>query len=246
MFLVYIDESGTGLLDRRTPIFTLGAVMIRDREAIEFDAQIQHLKHTIVSYAKPEDWEIKARDIRRGQKMLSGLDWSGRASLFRQITDFVARSNCWFHIVQIDKRELPEFVETDSDLYRLAFSRLLEAIFTELSSSNEIGQLILDTRSDLHSSIQDRRLFDVFNDWQNHIEIKKRLIGLPLFGFSAFYPGLQIADFVSYISDFALNETKREAREDILQECFRKLERKMRVYRIPENSRRRETKRPAR
>jgi hypothetical protein len=97
MFLVYIDESGTGLLDRRTPIFTLGAVMIRDREAIEFDAQIQLLKRTIVSYAKPEDWEIKARDIRRGQKMLVGLDWSRRASLFTQITDFVARSNCWFH-----------------------------------------------------------------------------------------------------------------------------------------------------
>jgi hypothetical protein len=72
MFLFYIDESGTGLGDTRTPFFVLAAVAIRARDWQEVDSRVASLKRHLVSWAKPEDFEIKGRDMRRGEKFFTG------------------------------------------------------------------------------------------------------------------------------------------------------------------------------
>jgi hypothetical protein len=69
MLLFYIDESGTGLKDTRTPFFVLAAVAIHVRDWQEVDSQIAGLKRRLISWAKPEDFEIKGRDMRRGEKL---------------------------------------------------------------------------------------------------------------------------------------------------------------------------------
>ncbi|BCX04829.1 MAG: hypothetical protein KatS3mg053_2767 [Candidatus Roseilinea sp.] len=233
MYFIYVDESGTGLADRRTSIFTLGAILVADRDLEVLDREVQALKRRIIPYAKPEDWEIKARDIRHGEKLIKGMNWEERKSIFRQITDLIVRLKLPLWVVQVDKRDLPEFVETDTDLYRLAFTKLLSLLQVELGLREEIGTVILDARSDLHSSVQDRRLIDAFCDWRLSQEGKVRLVSLPLFGFSAFYPGLQLADFVSYIAASAANERRRPERDSITSECYRKLEKLLSYGSIP-------------
>jgi len=69
MLLFYIDESGTGLEDKQTPFFVLAAVAIPADQWQSVDSRTTTLKRRLVSWAKSEDFEIKGRDLRRGEKL---------------------------------------------------------------------------------------------------------------------------------------------------------------------------------
>jgi hypothetical protein len=77
-----------------------------------------------------------------------------------EVAEFIGRSQVRVFAVQADKRDLPETIGSDTDLYRLTFWRLLDELDGELDRLNEAGMLMVDARSDMHSSIQDRRLVD--------------------------------------------------------------------------------------
>lgn len=67
MIFFYIDESGTSLNDTRNPFFVLGCVAIDAREWPHIDSEVHSLKRRLISWAKPEDWEIK--DVICGEGM---------------------------------------------------------------------------------------------------------------------------------------------------------------------------------
>ncbi|MCP4168382.1 MAG: DUF3800 domain-containing protein [Chloroflexi bacterium] len=69
MIFIYIDECGAGLKDERSPYFVLAALSMPASEWQQLDSQISVQKRQIISYAKPEDWEIKGREMRRGEKL---------------------------------------------------------------------------------------------------------------------------------------------------------------------------------
>lgn len=92
---------------------------------------------------------------------------------------------------------------------------------------------MVDMRSDMHSSVQDRRLVDAYREWVASRGGQTRLIELPWFGFSAFYAGLQLADFAAYLIDFAANEGARARRSAELQEAFSRFQSKVCLVRIP-------------
>ncbi|MBP8950585.1 MAG: hypothetical protein KBG73_17200 [Candidatus Promineofilum sp.] len=100
-----------------------------------------------------------------------------------------------------------------------------------LEQGSETGMLMVDSRSDLHSSVQDRRLLDVYRHWQ--ARKPSRIVGIPWFGFSAFYVGLQIADFAAYMIDFVTNEVDTPFGSEALQIAFRRIENKVQLVRIP-------------
>ncbi|GAB4437413.1 MAG: hypothetical protein Kow00120_04720 [Anaerolineae bacterium] len=231
MIFFYIDESGTGLRDSRSPFFVLGAVAIRAEDWPNLDHSVRQLKRHLVSWAKPEDFEIKARDIRRGEKFFAGQNWSQRAAAVEAIANLIASLPCGIFVVRTDKRRLPEYIEAEDDLYRLTFWRLLEELHKELERLDTNGMLLLDARSDLHSSVQDRRLLDTFHEWSVQREV--RFLESPWFGFSAFYSGLQLADFCAYLTDFAANDTSRSPRNSVLFSAFEVIAPKVRLVQIP-------------
>lgn len=233
MLHFYVDESGTGLGDHRSPYFLLAAIGIPASAWREIDAQVLALKRRLVSWAKPEDFEIKGRDLRRGEKFFKGQSWEKRAEAIHLVADLIAASPCSISAVQVDKRELPEYVGSDDLMYRLAFSRLLQEIDAELRQKDETGMLLIDARSTLHSSVQDRRLIDAYRDWVNSFGTASRLIEVPWFGFSAFYSGLQLADFAAYLIDFVTNEWNAAHGNSTLKEAFGKFEDKVRIVQIP-------------
>ena len=175
MLLFYIDESGTGLKDQRSPYFILCAFSIAASDWAKMDSQVAALKRHLVSWAKPEDFEIKGRDMRRGEKFFRGQDWETRIEAF--------------HLV--------------------------------------------DMRSDMHSSVQDRRLIDAYREWINSRMGCTRLVELPWFGFSAFYAGLQLADFAAYLMDFTSNELERDTRDRPLYEISARIRDRVSLIRIP-------------
>ena len=92
---------------------------------------------------------------------------------------------------------------------------------------------MVDMRSDLHSSLQDRRLIDAYRDW---VRARKEIhfIELPWFGFSAFYAGLQLADFCAYMIDFDSNEEnadKEKTKE--LSKTYARFKHKIHLVTVP-------------
>jgi len=234
MILFYIDESGTGLRDRQSPFFVLTALGIDARHWNEMDARVVDIKRHLVSWAKPEDFEIKGRDLRRGDKLFRGQNWESRVKAIHDIAGLVAGLPCRIHAVQVDKRSLPEFIGAEDDLYRLAFCRLLDEIEADLEDGrDESGMLMVDMRSDMHSSVQDRRLVDVYRGWVVSRSGHTHLVELPWFGFSAFYAGLQLADFSAYLIDLVSNERDAGKRGSELYEAFNRFREQIRLVRIP-------------
>ena len=232
MRLFYIDESGTGLKDKASPYFVLAALIVVDRDVSSFDRAVAALKRRLIGWAKPEDFEIKGRDIRRGEKFFKQQDWEQRLRAMRSIADLIAEQPCSAVAVVVDKRDLPEYVGTDDDLYRIAFWRLLDELDADLVSVEDSGLLMVDSRSDLHHSVQDRRLIDAYREWVASRAGATRFIEVPWFGFSAFYAGLQLADFTAYMMDFASHEEERAGRFE-LNEVFSVLKTRLRSVHIP-------------
>ena len=234
MRIFYVDESGTGIRDKASNFFLLAALSLDVVDIPRVDREISVLKRELVSWAKPEDFEIKGRDIRRGDKIFSSLSWEDRVRAIRAIAESIAQLPCRATTVSVDKRALPEYIGTDADLYRVGFWRLLDELNSELGATGEPGMILLDARSDLHHSVQDRRLIDVYRDWASNQYGTVWFAELPWFGFSAFYAGLQLADFLAYLTDSALNhgETMRFRMSELL-ESYSLLEHKVRSLRIP-------------
>lgn len=233
MIYFYIDESGTGLSDERSAFFVLTAFSVLADHWQELDSEFAILKRRLVSWARPEDWEIKGRDMRRGDKFFKEQPWEKRAQAITEVAELLARTPCRIFAVQVDKRDLPDYISSDSDLYRIAFWRLLEMIDAELDEQRSPGMLMVDARSDLHSSVQDRRLLDAYREWTASRHGRTRLVELPWFGFSAFYAGLQLADFTAYLIDFVTNELDYQKRSSELEYAYRHFEGKVHLVRIP-------------
>lgn len=232
MRLLYIDESGTGLKDRASPFFVLAALGVVDKDVPSLDSAVVALKRRLVGWAKPEDFEIKGRDIRRGEKFFKQLDWEQRLRAMQSIADLIAEQPCRAVAVVVDKPDLPEYLGTDVDLYRIAFWRLLDELNAELTADDDHGLLMADSRSDLHHSVQDRRLIDAYREWVASRGGTSRFLEVPWFGFSAFYAGLQLADFVAYMMDFASHEEDRVGRIE-LNRVFSTLQTRLRSVHIP-------------
>jgi hypothetical protein len=233
MMLFYIDESGTGLRDPNSPYFVLSATAVHATDWKVIDAGVAALKRRLVSWAKPEDFEIKGRDLRRGEKFFKNQSWEWRMNAFLDSAKLLAELPCQVLTVQVDTRDLPEYVRSDTDLYRLAFWRLLEEIDSSLDRERQPGMLMVDMRSDMHSSVQDRRLIDAYRDWIGSRMGLTRLVELPWFGFSAFYAGLQLADFTAYLVDFVSTEIKRDERNRPLLDAYSLIQSKVTLIRIP-------------
>ncbi|HFE67050.1 MAG TPA: DUF3800 domain-containing protein [Chloroflexi bacterium] len=233
MYFFYVDESGTGLRDKRSNFFVLAAFAIEGRDWNRLDEETSALKRRLVSWAKPEDWEIKGRDIRRGDRLFQNTKWENRADAFVDIAEMLRKFPCRMFVVQVNKQLLSPFVETDSDLYRIAFWQMLDEIDRFLGAVSSDGFLMLDMRSDMHSSVQDRRVLDAYREWVGLRFGKTRLVELPWFGFSSFYAGLQLADFTAYLFDFTSNQALRRRRGFPLYEAWEKIKNKVSVVKLP-------------
>ncbi|MCP4416845.1 MAG: DUF3800 domain-containing protein [Chloroflexi bacterium] len=234
MIFFYMDESGTGLKDKNSHYFVLSAFALHSQDWKQLDKRITVLKRSLVSWAKPEDWEIKGRDLRRGDNIFQNYTWSQRSLAFVEIADFLQGFPCQLFVVQVDKRLLPHTIETDSDLYRIAFWRLLDTLNQYLESQEkESGMLLVDMRSDMHSSVQDRRLIDAYREWLGSYAGSPLFVELPWFGFSNFYAGVQLADYIAYLTDFVSHQEIGRKRSTPLHEAFSLIESKLHVVQIP-------------
>jgi hypothetical protein len=77
----------------------------------------------------------------------------------------------------------------------------------------------MDSRSTQHTSIQDGRLLRVYRDWKSQKK-SSNFVELPFFGFSEFYTGLQLADYVVYSIDRNSKEAGTDSGHTELEEAL--------------------------
>jgi len=81
--------------------------------------------------------------------------------IFGQIAELLAGLPCQMFVVRFDKRWVTKDGQTTPDhLYGWAFRALLDTLHDFLDASGEHGMLLMDARSDLHSTVQDGRIVD--------------------------------------------------------------------------------------
>lgn len=214
LWLFYIDESGVGFPARREvvasqPFFALAAVGMRAQQWAQMAEGVNHLKRRLFPDLKPTDFELKARDVRQGMGLFGTLTWQQRLVLLRDMVDLLSEFPAQTVAVCVDKRRLPVGIGSEG-MYRMAFWRLLRLLGEYLDGRGQ-GLLMMDARSDLHSSVQDRRLVEAFREWQ--AEHKAPFVSVPWFGFSAFYPGLQLADLMAYLVVWSAREAEQGRRK---------------------------------
>jgi hypothetical protein len=79
-----------------------------------------------------------------------------------------------------------------------------------------------------------RRSIDAYRDWASLREGGTRFVDVPWFGFSAFYAGLQLADFSAYLIDFMANEANRIRRgHQALAAAYSKFQHRVRLEYLP-------------
>ncbi len=227
MWLFYVDESGTGLAQAGKAAqgshFVLAAVGVDVALLSEMNGAVDAFKKALVPYAKPEDFEIKARYMRQGMGFFKPMPWAERLQAMEALAQLIGRLPCRIFAVVADKRDLPDGITTDVQLYRLVFWRLLDFLQEFLSREDDLGIVMIDARSDLHSSVQDRRLVDAYRDWRVERGSDVAITDAPWFGFSAFYSGLQLADFVAYLLAWEARAREQSSRgnRERLEQVYR-------------------------
>ena len=241
MKLFYIDESGTSLGDMASPFFILAAAGIDSTQAQMVDREISSLKRRLMPYLRAEDWEIKGRDMRRGEPPYNQQSWPQRLEAMRAVATVAANLPCQHIVIIVDKRILPEGIDTHERMYTMALRRLLIELEKECNNAKDQGLLMVDSRSTLRSHADDRRLLDAYRGWVSDQGGTPSFVEAPWFGVSAYYSGLQLADFVAYLADFEWHERERQRQRqpresnprNEMRDLFRLLRSKARMVVIP-------------
>ncbi|MDF0556650.1 DUF3800 domain-containing protein [Kamptonema sp. UHCC 0994] len=233
--LFYVDEGGTGWNDRQTNFFFLASFSIHIQHWSQMDREVSALKKVLFSGREPEDWELKGRDIWQGVGAFNNLRRENRLRAFKKVSETLSKLPCHIFAVQINKkrlRETSEDIKDDTGLYRLTFNQLLEQLDAYLKQYNETGILLMDSRSTQHTSVQDGRLLRVYKNWKSQKE-SSNFVELPLFGFSEFYTGLQLADYVVYLIDRSSKEAGTASGNTELQEALNFIQSKIKLVELP-------------
>ncbi|MEQ8465408.1 DUF3800 domain-containing protein [Coleofasciculus sp. E1-EBD-02] len=235
MILFYIDEGGTGWKDTQTNFFFLVSFAIPAQNWFQMDSIILSFKKGILSGGQLENWELKGRDIWQGLGKFKKVKREYRMQVFLQISEILNQLPCHILAIQVDKkglRDSGESIKDDTELYQFAFRELLEKIDAFLKQYNETGILFMDSRSTQHTAVQDGRLIRAYRDWVNARKEPSSFVELPVFGFSEFYTGLQLADYVTYLIDRTSKESAASGRSE-LQVAFNLLKPKLDLSKMP-------------
>ncbi len=246
MLLLYIDEGGTGWDDPQTDFFLLSALAIPIGKWWEIDSGVYAVKEKFLKSKNPEDWEIKARNIWQGQGLFKKVDREHRIRFFLELSQKLGQLPCHILAIKINKKLLknsPATIDNDTKLYGFAFYYLLEELNSFMKTSNETGIIFMDSRSTLHTAVQDNRVIRAYRDWESKQKEPHTFLQLPWFGFSEFYTGLQLADYVTYLIDRRQTEEKKyqdsmkdgtsSSSSEKFLEAYRLVEPKIRLVTIP-------------
>ncbi len=206
MILHYTEESGTNLKDKQSDFFVLAALAISAHVVPSVDRAVVDFKRAQVSWAKAEDFELKATAIRHGHGIFSGRPPRANLGLLVELGKMIGQLPLEVLVVAIDKRDLPDTFISSEQVYNGAFRRLLDLILESLKNKNENGLLMFDARSNQHTAVEDRRLIETYREYMAQRGHPTLIVEPPWFGVSSFYAGLQLADICAHLTAQALQK----------------------------------------
>jgi hypothetical protein len=237
MFLFYIDESGTLLKDNQTNYFILATIAMSDKYSSQNQEKFLLLKRSIVKAQEPELWELKGSELCQGKgKTFTRYKLEARVRIYLEIAETLNETPCHIFGVIANKKLLfdnREGMKSDINLYGCTFYRLLEELDSFLKSYNESGIILMDSRSTLHTAVQDGRLLTTYREWVKLQEDNCNFVEEPWFGESKSYVGLQLADYVAYLINLKTQNIGENDNKFKFLEAFDILQSKIHLVEIP-------------
>ncbi|WP_332766267.1 DUF3800 domain-containing protein [Phenylobacterium sp.] len=144
-YIVFVDESGSAVLDGIDPdfpIFVLACVLVRkDRYATEVVPSLQKLKFDFVGH---DQLVLHERDIRRQQKDFAFLqvDSAGRTAFLERVNQVVHDAPIDVIAAVINKPRLMAKYADPWSPYEIALHFCMEKLLARLTQVGETGRLI--------------------------------------------------------------------------------------------------------
>ncbi|MBD2302624.1 DUF3800 domain-containing protein [Nostoc sp. FACHB-190] len=236
MLLFYVDESGTCSKDDQTNFFVLASVAISEHDSSQIHTKVLSLKQSIFPSKDHDTWELKGREIYRGEGTFKKHKLESRIRIFLEISTTLNQLPCHIFTVVVNKKafyKMREDMKDDTMLYRLTFNRLLQELDGFMKCSNESGILLMDSRSTHSSSVQDGRLVKAYRDWINSQKYDCCFVEQPWFGVSQFCLGLQLADYVAYLINLSTQQIEGKSHTVECLKAFDILQSKIHLVEIP-------------
>lgn len=201
MYLVYLDESGTPLKQDPDPYFSLGGIVVCERNWKSIDNDVEYIKR------KYNLTELHMRKLYNKNKKVMNNEKSRPAKIINEVYDVISRSPLTLFCMSIDKPK--EFRRTNdkADIENLAWDLLLNRLNISIDkmcrqySTEEFALLIMDEtnqRDDLRIRDYVKELRESGTTYQN----LNRLIEDPVFTPSHWRNLVQLADAVVCCSKF--------------------------------------------
>jgi hypothetical protein len=70
----------------RTRYFVLSSVAVAHQNRRLLEEEIAAFKRELFTWRKPADWEIKGRDLKRGENAFAELRWKDRLEIIKRLT----------------------------------------------------------------------------------------------------------------------------------------------------------------
>jgi hypothetical protein len=201
---VYIDESGDVGFDPTQHFFVLAALVIRVDQCRAIQEKLTKLKQEYFPAIRPEDIEIKGRNIEQAKKFFAHVPLEIRQEIVKRLFELLFAHNISLFATVFSKEEesVRRLNMPPDDVYRYAYKNLIGRLNGFLESKNENGMLLVDSQaSSVRSSLKDDRLVRFHQECLNELtqggkEI--RIIEYPVFVQSEFFAAAQLADLCAY------------------------------------------------
>ena len=203
MYLMYIDESGntgTDYKNKEQPILTMSGVIVKDTNWLEINNELSELKRELFGKSDIEIhaalmYNPKHNPKKEAERFWRERDWRENIEALDKIVDFMIASELTLMSINLNKKQLKDYSNSDIDPYYLGLICLSYCFDIFLGTNNDKGGIITDKIS----SIDENLTQDILNILRISDEYKiHNIIERPLKTDSRLSNFVQLADVAAF------------------------------------------------
>jgi hypothetical protein len=195
MYLIYLDESGTGHENDENKIYCLGGLVVREVDWTLIDSGVQNIKK---QYKYNESHELHIRRFyTHNKKSITNNNKSIPRAIINATYDLIADSPLILFCMHVDRSDRNPDTDVEFEAWEYLVNRLNICVDKQCKkfSNDEFGLLIMDEKGD-DKDLRIRDYLRKLRDSGTQYQIINRLIEDPLFTVSDWRNLTQLADAV--------------------------------------------------
>jgi len=201
---IYIDESGAAGFDPVQHFFVIAALIIKVDQCRMMQEKLTKLKQEYFPAIRPEDIEIKGRNIEQAKKFFKHISFETRQEIIKRLFEllFAHEISLLATVLSKEEESVRRLNMSPDDVYRYAYKNLVIRLEKFLEVQNTEGVLLIDSQaSSVRNHLKDDRLIRFHQECLSELASRQRqsrIVDYPLFVQSEFFAATQLADLCAY------------------------------------------------